>query len=343
MQGLLRFLRAHPVVCLALLTPGIPEYLSSSSALNSIVLNPVWFLIQIAANLGLYLPGVLLIRYAVIRWNKGLASVLLLGAAYGILEEGIALSTLFYPNASPVGWLGQYGHWVGVNWIWLAGILPVHMIFSITLPIILLGLALPCTRGNTFLSRGKLVLVFVILGVDVLGLIVISNTFYHYWMGSSVFLGSFLAIGILVWSAYKVPANILAPRNALSTRGTRGMFILGVAFYPAVLLTEGVGGSVHLPAAADFALVILVQALFLAYAIRNIGAQSNERQLISLALGLVFPILTFGLIAEIQLPLVIVADIAFFLFVRRLYQKYRPAVPATIPTAMALGPPVSPG
>ena len=36
---------------------------------------------------------------------------------------------------------GFYGHWLGVNWVWVAGIVPVHMIFSISLPILLVGLA----------------------------------------------------------------------------------------------------------------------------------------------------------------------------------------------------------
>lgn len=139
-SALVRFLKSHSVVCMLLLTPGIPEYLSGSSPVNAIVLNPPQFLFQLAANLGLYGPGVLLIYEARLRWNKGWASVLLLGAAYGILEEGVALSTLFNPDAGPVGPLGQYGHWIGVNWVWVASILPVHMIYSISLPILLLGL-----------------------------------------------------------------------------------------------------------------------------------------------------------------------------------------------------------
>src|ERR1700730_4900983 len=75
------YLRAHPVLFLALLTPGIPEYLSGSSPFANIVLNPVWFALGLLLNLGMYVPGVLLIREAQIRWNKGWATVLALGAA----------------------------------------------------------------------------------------------------------------------------------------------------------------------------------------------------------------------------------------------------------------------
>ena len=111
------------------------------------------FLFQLLANLGLYGSGVLLIYEAKVRWEKGWATVLLLGAAYGILEEGVALSTLYDPKANPVGDLGVYGHWAGVNWIWSAGIVPFHALWSISLPILLLGLALPETVGRTSSPR----------------------------------------------------------------------------------------------------------------------------------------------------------------------------------------------
>ena len=142
-KGLIGFFRRHPILLLLLLSPGIPEYLSGSSAISAIVLNPALFGFQIAANLGLYAPGVLLIREARIRWHKGWATVLILGAAYGILEEGVALSTLFDPESNNAVVLGTYGHWLGVSWVWMSGVLLVHMVYSVSIPILLVGLALP--------------------------------------------------------------------------------------------------------------------------------------------------------------------------------------------------------
>ena len=101
------YLKAHPVIALLALTPGIPEYLSSSSPLNAVIFNPPQFAFQLLANLGLYGSGALLIHDARIRWKKGWASVLLLGSAYGILEEGVALSTLFDPKQGPWGTLAS--------------------------------------------------------------------------------------------------------------------------------------------------------------------------------------------------------------------------------------------
>jgi hypothetical protein len=321
-HGVTAFLRRHPVVSLALLSPGIPEYLSSSSPLNSIILNPVFFPIQLALNLGLYVPGVLLVREAMIRWHKGLGSVLLLGAAYGILEEGVALSTLFYSNAQPVGNLGYYGHWVGVNWIWVAGILPVHMIFSITIPIVLLGLALPYTRGEPFLTGRKLPTTVAVLIVDVIVLMLFVFGVTKFWMGTPVFVGSLLSIAALVYAARRIPAGSVRPTTNNPMRSPGTMLIIGIAFYPCVLLSEGLAEASGLPAAIDLPLVIAVEALFLALVLRSIGSQNNERQSILLALGLILPIAVFGAVAEITLPVILFADAAFALFIRKLLHKY---------------------
>jgi hypothetical protein len=321
------FLRRHPVICLLLLSPGIPEYLSSSSPINALVLNPGMFLFQLAANLALYGPGVLLVREAMIRWRKGWGSVLALGAAYGILEEGVALSTLFNPNANPVGKLGYYGHYLGVNWIWTAGILPVHMIYSISLPILLLGMALPETRGKSLLTRRKILGASTILATDVVALFLLVTFGQGFWMGLPVLVSSFVAMALLVYGARRLRPDALRARTAEPKAGPFRLGLAGVAFYPAVLLTEFLGEGVGLWPAVDLALVVLVQALFLAYILRVAGSENNERNLIALALGLILPIAAFGVLAELALPLTLFLDLVMVLFFRKLWRA-APSTPA---------------
>jgi hypothetical protein len=331
LQRLFSFLRAHPVVCLLLLTPGIPEYLSSSSPLDAIILNPAQFGFQLVANLGLYGPGVLLIREAMIRWRKGWASVLLLGAAYGILEEGIGLSTLFNPNAGPVGQMGYFGHWLGVSWIWVAVILPVHMVFSISIPILLLGLALPSTRGKSLLSRRGVAGAFTILAVDVSGLFLLIYYGVHFWMGYPVLLGSFAAIGALVYLARLAPGGEPLARTPAPQKRPRTMALLGIAFYPVVLLTESFGMALRGPPMLVFFLVVFVQALFLVYVLRVVGSSGNEPQIIAFTFGLVIPIASIGLIATIGFPVALVGDLAMVLFFRMLWRGYK-RVLAVVPS-----------
>jgi hypothetical protein len=321
-RGVLAFLQRHPIVCLLLLSPGIPEYISGSSPTSALVLNPPMFLFQVAANLGLYGPGVLLVREAMVRWKKGWASVLLLGAAYGILEEGIALSTLFNPDANPVGKLGTYGHWVGVNWVWVAGILPVHMIFSISLPIMLLGLAVPRTNGESLLSRRGLRVAVAVLAVDVALLFLLVSRVGGFWMGWPVFVGSIIAMALLVLAARRVPAGILHATSDLPRLGPRAVGATGALFYFSVLLVEGLGQGAHLPAAVDFVLVIVLQGAFLLGVLRVVGSRGNERNLIALSLGLVIPIAAIGVVSELPLSLSLLPDIAFVLFLRMLWAQY---------------------
>src|SRR5438309_11188002 len=91
-----------------------------------------------------------------IRWKKGWASVFLLGVAYGIVEEGLVLWTLFYSKAGPVGNLGIYGHWLGVNWVWTVGLLIFHSVYSIGLAIFLFGLVFPELKTKSIVSGTRL-------------------------------------------------------------------------------------------------------------------------------------------------------------------------------------------
>jgi hypothetical protein len=81
-----------------------------------------------------------------------------------------------------------------------------------------------------------------------------------------------------------------------------------------------------LPAAADFLLVIALQGAFLLGVLRVIGSRGNERDLIAFSLGLVVPIAAIGVISELSLPLALLPDIAFVLFLRKLRAEY-PATP----------------
>jgi hypothetical protein len=337
--GILAYLRNHPILLLLLLSPGIPEYLSGSSAWSALILNPGLFLFQISANLGLYGPGVILIREAKVRWHKGWASVLMLGAAYGILEEGDALSTLFDPKSNNAGVLATFGHWLGVSWVWASGVILVHMVYSIALPILLVGLAFPETSDRTLLSRRGIGVAFAILGADVflLALFIVRAT--HFWMGSSVLIGSFIAIGALIYLAYRAPATWPTTRRAGPRRGMRFTVLAGVAIYPAVVLIEGLSGRLENPV-FTLLLVLAWEYFSLRWVVRNLNFAGNERYLTAFALGLLIPLFVTGLIVNFPVELVLVEDVALILLFRHLFRAYpSPTVIASIPAPPKSAPP----
>lgn len=318
----LGYLRAHPILLLLLLTPGIPEYLSTSSSLRGLLIAPPIFFLFLALNLGLYGPGVLLIREAMIRWRKGWASVIALGAAYGILEEGIALSTLSNPHAGPVGALGFYGHWAGVSWVWTVGVLMVHIVFSIALPILLLGLALPETRGRSLVSRKGIYTLFGVLSLDVVVLLLAIVFGEHFWMGSGVLVGSVLAIGVLVAIAYRLPANLLRPAHELRSWPLWVFGLFGFILLVGTFLVEGVLGFYRAPAVVTMAALVALYAGMLWGTLTHVGRQGIERPMLAFATGALACIAAFGFIAAFPVPVVVVADVLVVLFLRHLWRRY---------------------
>ena len=330
------YLRSHPALVLLLLSPGIPEYLSGSSRLNALVVNPPWFFLQLGLNLGLYVPGVLLIREAAVRWQKGWGSVLLLGAAYGILEEGVALSTMFNPEASVVGGLGQYGHYLGVNTVWVPGVLMVHMVYSIGLPILLLSLAIPETNGRSLVTPRQVRFLLAVLATDVTVLFLAVYQGAHFFMGWPLLLGSFVAIGGLVAAAYRWRTWSERPLPPLASPGAAAL--LGSALFPGVILSQAICESANAPAALA---VLVTVAVLLAVGLlgyRYLRGSANERVLLAFSAGVLAPILLFGAVANAPIDLALVADVLVGLWFAALFAKYPGPTSAQRSRGVALPP-----
>ncbi|MCD6457326.1 MAG: hypothetical protein J7K82_00620 [Thermoproteales archaeon] len=152
------------ILVLLFLSPGIAELLSGSSPPLEFF-QPLTLLLLIA----FYGTGALLIREAWVRWRKSPYSLLLLGAAYGILEEGVLVKSFFSTTWPDLGILAWYGRWLGVNWIWAVMLTIYHAVFSIAIPIILAELAFPNTRNEQWLgSKGIKIVFIVFIGVSTL-------------------------------------------------------------------------------------------------------------------------------------------------------------------------------
>jgi hypothetical protein len=317
------FFRRHPVVLLLALTPGIPEYLSGSTPVWPIVLAPAIFFVFLGLNLALYGPGVLLVREALVRWQKGWgwATLLVLGAAYGLLEEGTALSTLFNPKASVVGGLGHYGHFGGVSWVWLVGVVLVHTVLSVGLPIVLLGLALPETRGRPLLTRREIGVAATVYALDIGALAAISG----YYRVAAPLLVLAALVALLLWVVARwLPSGILDPARARPRASPRVAFLLGLAYFPVLLVIPALFVDARLPApTALLADLALAGGLFFA-ARAAVGREGNRAELVALAFGVLVPIAIFGLFAQLFFPLVLGVDAIFVYFFAVLWRHYRP-------------------
>jgi hypothetical protein len=130
-----------PVLVLFVLATVIPEFLSAStpaSRANQLIFESL-----------LYGPAALLIREFVRRRKLGPASIVVLGLAFGVLQECILLQSVFNP-----GFLGldlSFGRAMGVNWIWAEAIIVYHAVWSVGVPIAVSELLFPARSDRPWL------------------------------------------------------------------------------------------------------------------------------------------------------------------------------------------------
>ena len=107
------------------------ELLSSNLTLVHF-LNPIILLFILTIGYGF---PVLLVRELVVRKGMGLASLFMLGLAYGIWNEGILARTLLLNTNVPVNYFDGYVGELGINFAWASQIVTWHSLLAITLPI----------------------------------------------------------------------------------------------------------------------------------------------------------------------------------------------------------------
>lgn len=193
---------------LAVITPVIAELTLGNPPLSQIWLMLLW--------IPIYGAGTVLIRELVRRRRAGWPSVLLLGLAYGIVEEGLVLQALSSPTMYGVaGWAPRV---LGLNSAYIELNLPYHAVFSVALPILLTDLTFPSLRDWPYLKRTGLVVAAVVfvLGGLLLRMTVATSIDPGYQAPAAVLAGCVAAVAVLAVVALRVlpppaPATSAAP------------------------------------------------------------------------------------------------------------------------------------
>jgi 8-oxo-dGTP pyrophosphatase MutT (NUDIX family) len=186
-----------PALVLFFLAPAVGELLSGSSP-PAEYFQPLTFLLLSA----LYGSGAVMARELTFRWGKGWPSLVALGAAYGILEEGLAVKSFFDPGWVDLGPLGVYGRWAGVNWVWSLELTVYHAVFSITVPVVLTGLLFPDRRAQRWTGRHALWWFYGLIAAVTL---LCYSALTPYRPPTSLYVAAFLAAAGLVALARRLP------------------------------------------------------------------------------------------------------------------------------------------
>jgi len=142
-----------------------------------------------------------------VRWKKGVGSVLLLGAAYGVLEEGLLVTSWFSPYWGDLGPMAVYGRWLGVNWVWAEMLTIYHAVFSITIPILFVELAYFQRRDERWVGKKTFAALLAVLSVvTVFGLFLFS-TLMNYWTPLPQYLFGIAIMLVFVYLARRLASD----------------------------------------------------------------------------------------------------------------------------------------
>jgi hypothetical protein len=315
--------RNLPLLALIFLAFGIPELLTGSTTVPGLATSA-----NLLLGLPLYGSGVVLARESALRWRKGWVGVLLLGLAYGIVEEGLATKTMINPAAAAAGALGVYGHFLGVNWIFAVEIDLFHAIFSIGLPILLVGLVWPERRAERLVSdRGLMVALVVLAAEAVLGYEVLTRGY----MPTTPVLAFLLAtIAGLVVAFFLVPTEWFHFRSRRPTASPRQFGYVAGAFVFALFGVILLSPYLRMPPVLAVVVQIALASAAFAFLLRSAGYEQNELAEVAFAAGL----LSFWVPWDVALELlgdtgVLVIPFLLYVLLYRLYRRYSsPSVPS---------------
>ena len=170
-----------PLLVLIVLAPTIAEVLLGDLLFNAN------FVPTLVINTLLYGSGAILVREGARRFRLGRLGILVLALAYGVIEEGLLLHSLFNPYFPGLESLGSYGRVFGVNWFWTPYVLGLHMIWSITIPILLTELLFPRQQSQSWLGR-------VGLGIDALVYLLMCLVVHQFFTSFTHFAASSIEI-----------------------------------------------------------------------------------------------------------------------------------------------------
>lgn len=324
-------------IALLFVAPAIPELLTGSTPITLLVLSPVDFLVRFGLDMALYGTGALLIREFAVVFRKGWGSILLLGAAYGIAEEGFAVHTFFQPSGAPVGVLTSYGHAFGVNWLWALGLTAFHATYSIALPILWVHLWLPAERGKRWLGRGSL----LASGAIYLGIVGVFDGVVAARPPLGTFLFFLAIVAVLCVLAYRLPGDLLSARPGPTRLGRVPMVLLGTLGFDAWVLVLVLASIGRLPAVVTAALFVAVELATLAVILRRVGTDDLVLAQYRFSTGMLGVLFVWDIPAEFSVPGILGLAVVFAILQYAL-GRWIPSGPgATVPPG-AVGPSTTP-
>ncbi len=311
-----RWLHDHPAGVLFVIAPVLAEVFSGSTPLSEFI-NPLAFI----PLMMLYGSGAVLAREAVVRWRKGWFSLLLLGFAYGIYEEGLVVRSFFNPHWMDLGNLGTYGRAAGVNWVWVEQLVIFHALISILTTVAFVEMLFPEHRREPWLHSRR---AWGFYFANLVLVLLIGRALTPYDAPDIGVLLCWVSIMALIGMARVWPVRPRAARGgkpppplAFFSLGFLGLLLMFL------LVSQGADAGRYPPLVA-MGLLALEAGVVLAVVLRwsGRGSRWNDRHRFALlAGGLSFLLIFTALLAGRVYPVMVVTSPLFLLALAVAYRR----------------------
>jgi hypothetical protein len=203
--------RVAPALVLVALAPFVGEVLPGSIPTHLLAAYPVL--------LPMYGGGALLVRELTRRAGRGGPTLLLLAAAYGVVEEGLGDMSLFNPDFLGLHLLAA-GNLFGIGWVWWFKVLTLHVVWSIGVSLVLAEALLAWRGATPWLGRVGLVMAGVVFALGTA--LVHAAAGESYVLSIAQLAGSLGLVVALVAAAFLLPGGGRGPPPIRATiRATR--------------------------------------------------------------------------------------------------------------------------
>jgi hypothetical protein len=282
--------RIPPALALFVLAPTIGE-LVSGSAPPVEFFHPLIFFVLAA----LYGSGALLVREISLRWDKRWPTIVMLGLAYAIVEEGLMVKSFFDPAWMDLGDMANYGRWLGINWPWTVELMIYHALVSIAIPIQLVELIYSERRDERWLTQRGMIGLTLLLILD--GLFGFFELTTYFPPAGPYLLAVLATVALFLW-ARELPAEWPA-KQPVEPYSYRQIILTGVAITIGIIIGAGFFSSAGWSPILSILFMLLV-CWFGYHLIRRASGYGTWDDLGRLALirGALLPLIVLNMIRE---------------------------------------------
>ena len=259
-----------PCAVLFFLAPLVGEVLAGSTPLD-VLGSPKNFLPLFLLEALLYGGGAVLIREIARRTGRGWPTILGLGLAYGVLEEGLITQSFFNPDYLDLQLLGL-GSLFGLGWVWITDLVPLHAVWSIGVPIALTELMFRSRGVDSWLGRLGLVVMSALFALGAAGMWVATYASEHHFVAPRLkLLGALTVVVVIAGFALRLTWRSTDAGSATEARAP-GAWLVGVSSFIAASLFMGVhqlySALPNLPGAVPVAVTVAAASAMIGLVVR---------------------------------------------------------------------------